>query len=191
MLLIFYFPEKNISSLLLTGINSVTATRHGPIPRLLAKGAEGGSNCDSRLYLLQLLQFYFTISQTTVKTYHRYLKFWATLDCEMILSGRQSFPDGTDPPVPTPCDTPRAPAPRLVPHAAAMVYPPVDRGRPRASFRRRASRQRASIGPSKEMSTCCNHMFDAGQQVDENMLQPYVSCVLDVCCICFIWMLQK
>jgi hypothetical protein len=114
MLLIFYFPEKNISSLLLTGIHSVTATRHGLIPRLLAKGAEGGSNCDSRLYLLQLLQFYFTISQTTVKTYHRYLKFWATLDCEMILSGRQSFLDGTDPlpprlaPHPVPLPTPRA-----------------------------------------------------------------------------------
>jgi hypothetical protein len=29
------------------------------------------------------------------------------------------------------------------------------------------------------------------QQVDEHMLQPYVSWVLDVCCICFIWMLQK
>jgi hypothetical protein len=27
------------------------------------------------------------------------------------------------------------------------------------------------------------------QQVDEHMLQPYVSCVSDVCCICFIYML--
>jgi hypothetical protein len=27
------------------------------------------------------------------------------------------------------------------------------------------------------------------QQGDEHMLQPYVSCVLDVCCICFICMM--
>jgi hypothetical protein len=46
----------------------------------------------------------------------------------------------------------------------------------RAPCQRQAPRQRASIG---------------GHQVDEHMLQPHVSCVLDVYCICFIWMLQK
>jgi hypothetical protein len=30
-----------------------------------------------------------------------------------------------------------------------------------------------------------------GQQIDEHMLQLYVSCISDVCCICFIWMLQS
>jgi hypothetical protein len=33
--------------------------------------------------------------------------------------------------------------------------------------------------------------FIVWQQVDEHVLQSYVSCVSNVCCICFIWMLQK
>jgi phosphatidylinositol glycan class T len=46
--------KKNISSLLLTSINSVTATRHGLIPQLLAKlrgqkvdPTESGSSSES------------------------------------------------------------------------------------------------------------------------------------------------
>ena len=65
-----------------------------------------------------------------------------------------------------------SPAPRASRRAA--IHPSVDRGRPQAPRRRRAPRERASI---------------VVQQVDEHMLQSYVSYVLDVCYMCFIWML--
>jgi hypothetical protein len=59
--------------------------------------------------------------------------------------------------------------------------PPAPRASPwshqtRLALRSLAPRQLASIGR---------------QQVDEHMLRSYVSCVSYVCCICFIWMLQK
>jgi hypothetical protein len=69
------------------------------------------------------------------------------------------------------------PVPRAV-HASRLMPPLMSRAarRPRLALRSPALCQLASIGR---------------QQIDEHMLQPYILCILDVCYICFIWMLQK
>jgi len=76
--------------------------------------------------------------------------------------------------------SPRAPSP--VPRASRRaaihplaIYPPVDRGRPRAPHRRRALRERAFIVVQQvDEHTCCNRMF--------HVFQMYIAYVLSGCC---------
>jgi hypothetical protein len=98
--------------------------------------------------------------------------------------------DGTD--LPAPMHrlrlVPRAPHPHLVSCCSRLAprtsCPDSHCAQPRSDLCTVAS---SSVPASSSASTSVHWR----QQVYEHMLQSYVSCVSDICCISFIWMLQK